>query len=137
MRGYWHAAGRTAWHAMGRWRWIWLTMILISIALTPIAGPSHSRWITAVPVDGSGSDAATLQTRASATQSIVDLRLSLQAESWRYRVGKGPWFDASGTTVHLSSPRHSDVLVVACSTGIDETCWRWQLDDIESNPIRD
>lgn len=128
MSGYWRLAGRTAWRAMGRWRWIWVALVLISIALTPIAGPSPSRWVDSPPVSEPDAGVAALETHARAGAPNISMRLSVQADYWIYRINSDPWKEAEDKTVMLDVPRPSSgstLSLEACTR--EATCWLWTL----------
>lgn len=128
MSGYWRTVGGAAWRDMGLWRWAGLVLILISLALTPIAGPSFTRW-QAVPAVTQGAGTATLESHALLHQSTLRARMSFDSTGWVYRIGDGNWRRVEDELVEVELERSvsATAAIEACVSTNETDCWRWLL----------
>ena len=83
------------WADMGGWRWPCVALILVSIGLTPLAGPSRAEWVPAERLDDGPPTGPSLWSRHRAGSSEIELRFEAAAGDdpgdYVLRIGDGEW----------------------------------------------
>ncbi|MEM6573906.1 MAG: hypothetical protein AAF736_06520 [Pseudomonadota bacterium] len=125
---YWRDVARSTWRAMGWWRWLALTLIVISLALTPLAGPARIKEITYTAESTPDAEPIPFQLASSArwkTGRTFRLKAT-QLERWRYRLNSGVWFEMTQAEAQWSDEGDEAVKVEACTPSPASRCWTFE-----------